>query len=258
MKICGATSIYEDIASEIRLIGDAGFGGIELQMDYPRALPEALLKRRRELLDALSCYALVRVAHLPCFVNLADVYPHARKANLEYAKKALDVAHALEVGKINIHIGHFVPIARKTKGELMGWGIAAAKQIAKHAAKNGQFITIENNPFKLLTRVDEFRRVFEEVDAGFCLDIGHANMPDSDSAADFINAFRKRLRHCHFHDNIGESDLHLPLGAGRIEYKAIAKHLQRIGYKETITLEVFPDDREYLLISKRKLEEALG
>lgn len=54
--------------------------------------------------------------------------------------------------------------------------------------------------------------------------------------------------------SFGDSDRHLPLGAGTLDYEKFISELKRLGYDDTITLEVFSRDRDYLLLSKRKLE----
>jgi sugar phosphate isomerase/epimerase len=56
----------------------------------------------------------------------------------------------------------------------------------------------------------------------------------------------------HVSDNRGgEGDLHLPLGAGNIDWRSAIRALKRAGYDGTVTLEVFSREREYLRASKR-------
>ena len=60
--------------------------------------------------------------------------------------------------------------------------------------------------------------------------------------------------HIHLHDNDGQRDLHLPMGTGIIDWDALIKTLKRI-YDGTITLEVFSRDKDYVLLSQKKLKE---
>ena len=52
----------------------------------------------------------------------------------------------------------------------------------------------------------------------------------------------KRIRHFHLHDNWGgqsqDDDLHLPIGDGTLDFRAIVASLMSTGYDGTITLEV--------------------
>lgn len=89
-------------------------------------------------------------------------------------------------------------------------------------------------------------------EVGLHMDIGHCNLVTEVNTADeLIAAYGKRLKHVHLHDNKGGgADLHLPLGAGTIDVAHYVRLLKRIGYDETITLEVFSDDRHYLAHSR--------
>jgi sugar phosphate isomerase/epimerase len=48
--------------------------------------------------------------------------------------------------------------------------------------------------------------------------------------------------------------MHLPLGVGNINWAKIVKALKNAGYDGTITIEVFGDDDDYLIMSRNKLK----
>jgi sugar phosphate isomerase/epimerase len=56
---------------------------------------------------------------------------------------------------------------------------------------------------------------------------------------DYINIFKDKIIHIHWHDNHGNKDEHLPIGAGLIDHQRAIKELKNIEYDRTITLEVF-------------------
>jgi sugar phosphate isomerase/epimerase len=60
--------------------------------------------------------------------------------------------------------------------------------------------------------------------------------------------------HVHANDNFGKEDNHLPIGTGIINFEKILRELNEAQYDETLTLEVFSRDREYLKISKEKIK----
>ena len=93
---------------------------------------------------------------------------------------------------------------------------------------------------------------------GLHLDIGHANLlVDHNTTGEILSAYAARLCHVHLHDNKGGSaDLHLPLGAGSIEWEEYIRQLRDVGYDGTITLEVFTPDRRHLEYSREVLREA--
>ena len=83
--------------------------------------------------------------------------------------------------------------------------------------------------------------------------MGHTNILGR-NPRDFIEKFHERIRHVHLHDNFGKDDLHLPMGAGIIDWEKIIRALKQ-HYDGTITLEIFSKERQYALASKEKLKE---
>jgi sugar phosphate isomerase/epimerase len=59
------------------------------------------------------------------------------------------------------------------------------------------------------------------------------------SVIDYINTFRDKTIHIHWHDNHGKKGGHLPIGEGSIDHQKAVNALKNIGYDKTITLEVF-------------------
>ena len=64
-----------------------------------------------------------------------------------------------------------------------------------------------------------------------------------------------KIGHIHASDNFGREDSHLPIGAGTVEFDRILKELKGTGYNDTLTVEVFSRDRDYLGISRDKVRE---
>jgi len=81
---------------------------------------------------------------------------------------------------------------------------------------------------------------------GLTLDVGHANLGGSgNKSISIIEKLGKSIRHVHLHDNLGgqsqADDLHLPIGDGTVDFRAIMTSLGGIGYDGTLTLEVKPE-----------------
>jgi sugar phosphate isomerase/epimerase len=49
--------------------------------------------------------------------------------------------------------------------------------------------------------------------------------------------------------------MHLPLGVGNINWLQKVRLLKNVGYDSTITIEVFGDDDDYLVMSKNKIKK---
>ena len=107
-----------------------------------------------------------------------------------------------------------------------------------------------------LTEPKDFEMVFETFPSlKLTLDTGHAHIGSRgrNRNLDFIERFADRIGHVHASDNFGKEDNHLPVGAGTADFRKIVKALKGIGYDETMTLEVFSRDKEYLRQSREKL-----
>jgi sugar phosphate isomerase/epimerase len=86
------------------------------------------------------------------------------------------------------------------------------------------------------------------------LDIGHANIDCQDGrrGLNFVGQFGQRIGHLHISDNHGKKDDHLPLGEGNIRFPEIISALKQSGYNDTVTLEVFSEDRNKLKSSLKR------
>ena len=104
---------------------------------------------------------------------------------------------------------------------------------------------------------EEFKSVLKDFKKmKFMLDIGHANIMGGDNRnLKFIKILKKRIGHVHIHDNQGFDDDHLPIGCGRINFEKILSSLKKIGYNDTMTFELFNEDKDFLLLSLKKVKK---
>ena len=109
--------------------------------------------------------------------------------------------------------------------------------------KSDGTLCIEN----LSEHADHFAPAFRRLPGlGMTLDVGHGEILSQPNAAfDLIARFPDRIRHVHLHDNHGGSgvkdDLHLPVGAGRIDFAGILQKLRAAGYAGGFSFEVKPE-----------------
>jgi sugar phosphate isomerase/epimerase len=72
-----------------------------------------------------------------------------------------------------------------------------------------------------------------------------------------IKRFSHRIGHVHISDNLGKRDDHLPIGEGNINFMEIIRALKHTGYNDTVTLEVFTENRRKIISSREKFESML-
>ena len=125
----------------------------------------------------------------------------------------------------------------------------ALEEIVLFAKQRGVEVLLENIPNRLSSA--EMLIHFNEVthlNLNFCFDTGHAHIMDG--VEETFELMQSRIRSTHLHDNNGDADLHLPLGAGVIDMPGVVRAIRDSGYDGTITLEVFSGDRRHLEYSR--------
>lgn len=221
MKLGYMNNPRVSLSDEAGFARKAAFDYLELALDPPLADPRKLsIKKVARLLSAFKSPC---VGHFPCF-------PTAFGKNvMKVYLRCLDFFNAVGIERIVIH--------RLPKRKL--------KALLKEAAKRKLTLLLED-----IGKAAYLLRAFPEL--GFCLDFGHAFLEGQGVASRLLKRLSKRLTHVHVSDNFGRKDLHLPLGAGLIDWSAVVKALKKVGYDRTVTVEVFSADRDYAAISKRK------
>jgi sugar phosphate isomerase/epimerase len=238
------------VAKEIHRIAEDGFDFVDLTIEPPAAwTPDG-----KEIGRLIADLGLTAVGHTAWYLPIASAFPELRATARDLYKRGLDCFADAGIELVNIHPDQKIPL--HSMGNVRKMNADAIRDIAEDAAGRGIRLMIENLD-KVFAAPDDLQPLFESVpEAGFHLDIGHANLNlglgEPNRTAALLKAFGDRLAHVHLSDNRGgAADLHLPLGAGSIDWKANAKLLKEHGWDGTVTLEVFSRDREFLRASRR-------
>lgn len=237
------------VAKEIHRIAEDGFDLVDLTLEPPAAwTPDG-----KEIGRLIGDLGLAVVGHTAWYLPIASAFPELRATARDLYKRALDTFADAGVELVNVHPDQKVPLHSMDNVRKMNADAIAA--LAEDAAGRGIRLMVENLD-RVFAGPDDLQPIFEAVpDAGFHLDIGHANLnlglgePNRTEA--LLKSFGDRLAHVHVSDNRGgAADLHLPLGAGSIDWKAHIRLLHAAGWDGTVTLEVFSRDREFLRASR--------
>jgi sugar phosphate isomerase/epimerase len=243
-----------DLGAEIAWAKKNEFDYLDLTLEPPAVHPREI--KVAEAKRALQDYNLAIVGHTAYYLPIASPYETLRKAALEEMRWALQVFAEIGAPTVTVHPDKSIVFALSRKGVLQK-NLHSLGEILRLAEPFGLQILIENMD-RTFNTVEQIQpALFQMPQLGFHLDVGHANLNvERNRSEEFIRAFRERLVHVHFSDNFGKSDdLHLPLGAGNIEWPKIIALLKGSNYDGTITLEVFSADRRYLLFSRNKVRE---
>jgi sugar phosphate isomerase/epimerase len=221
---------------QAREVGELGLPFAEISLDHGEQA-EGMLA---ELLELRERYGLSYIAHYPNEGNPFDA-DALKRDFVPRIKGLVDVSEKLGIEKATIH---FWMDRRWAPADLVPKKIALLDEMATYAADKGLVLCLEN----LSERFDSFLPAFEAIPClRMTLDIGHAQLLSSrNTSFGFIENTFERIAHLHVHDNNGgtsvRDDLHLPLGQGSIDYRAIFGELKLRGYASTVTMEIKPRD----------------
>lgn len=238
------------VLKEVHRIAEDNFDFIDLTLEPPAAwLPDG-----KEVGRLIGDLGLGAVGHTAYYLPIASPFKELRKQAHDLYKRGLDCFADAGVELVNVHPDNRVPLHGPE--QMRARNADAIAELAALAAARDIKLMVENID-RGFARVDDFLPIFTKApDAGFHLDVAHANLRlglgQANHTPELLAAFSDRLCHVHVSDNRGgEGDLHLPLGAGTIDWRSAIRALKRADYDGTVTLEVFSREREYLRTSRR-------
>jgi sugar phosphate isomerase/epimerase len=243
------------IDEEVSFAAEHGFDFIDLTLEPPRATAEAARSPRVQA--AILKSGLSVVGHTAYYLPIDSAYLRIRAAALEQVAEDLKIFADLGAQKVTVHFLFSNPDRMIPKDQKLSLWRSALDYLMPVASRLELILLLENTettPEKLEI-LDALFEAYPRL--RFHLDVGHANLGYAGPQLDvLLERFRPKLAHVHLSDNVGgEKDLHLPLFCGNIDWKDVAAKLHRIGYDDTLTLEVFARRREYLLLSKNIWEQ---
>ncbi len=240
-----------EILNEIAWMGELGLDFIDLTLEPPAAaswLVDASAIRR-----ALEGAGLRVVGHTAFYLPIASAFEELRRASVLELRRCLQVFGEVGAKWMNLHPDRHAPM--HDRQFLIRRNIETISELLPEARRCGVGLMIENLPgdYNSASQLGELLDPLPEL--GLHLDIGHANLlVPYNTSEEILGIYGSRLRHVHLHDNKGgHADLHLPLGAGSVDLPGALRALQSCGYNDTITLEVFTPDRDYLRYSRDQL-----
>jgi len=251
------------IFSEIEEIASLEFDFLELSMDAPLAHYAVIKPQKDAILTALARHSLGLVCHLPCFVFTADLTESIRLASLNEMLNSLDVVSELNARKAILHPSIISGLGVYAMDISLKYAFDSLDTIAAKADELGIALCLENMfpRYQTFYETGSFSDIFNRYpNLKLTLDTGHANIGSVDGrrVLDFIEHFGHRLAHLHVSDNLGKRDDHFPIGQGNIDFTAIISALKHIGYNDTVTIEVFAEDRHEVQASREKFESMVA
>lgn len=178
--------------------------------------------------------------------NLAADDPYIREAILERLERSLVMASELEAEAWIFHGGWYTAVDKNLPGRAWDKNKASIEILAAFSKEVGVKQYLENCPDHpmpfILRSVHDFERLYGEgIEVDMVLDLGHANVMGD--TADYFRIFPDEIGYIHASDNLGESDSHLPLGNGSIDWGHWLRELEAIGFNGWFVVESLGDPK---------------
>lgn len=270
-QLCFSTNAFKQTTLEdaIRTIASIGYAGVEVMADKPHMRPDHFTDTQardlRRLIDDLG----LKVSNVNAFTGFCfpdgDTY-HPTWVEPDAAKRQQRIDHTLRAIDLTAMIGGH-DISLQPAGPYMGRDVDAlydlfAEGLSKcveHARSAAVSLNVEPEPGLLIERSDQFDRLkhgyfADEPVIQMNGDLGHLYCVREDPAS-VVRSHRQVLRHVHLEDITAERvHQHLVPGEGVMDFPAIFRALDDIGYRGFITVELYPYTSSAEQVARRAFE----
>lgn len=113
--------------------------------------------------------------------------------------------------------------------------------LLERAEKLGVTICLENMWDKNIEFTKALLHKFNSPRLKLCVDIGHINAFGDKNFEVWLQEFGDRIAVFHLNDNHGNSDEHLPIGEGTIDYKKFFEAYKKFGLNSRLNIETYED-----------------
>lgn len=215
----------------------------------------ALPAIEREFLEVAPSYDLEYSAHSPMSdINIGSLNPRMREAALQELIAGLGAARRMDMDVYTVHPGFMTPLGFVAPERVTEAVRLSLRRLEAVSREMGVGIALENmprSPFSLATTPAALTELMEDLDIGICFDVGHANTMGL--TEEFL-ALKDRFINLHVHDNRGETDEHLPVGKGTVDFPRLLRGLS--GYSGRYVIE--SRGLEDAVEGQRELRRLLG
>jgi len=179
--------------------------------------------------------------HAPFDKDISVADAEARESALAGVRTAIEAAARAGAEFVVVHPG--LTVTEEQKPARLDQSVESLTLLNGFCRASGVRMAVENMPSGVLGGGSaEFAGIMARLplDAGVCLDTGHAFITDH-SPVKVLDAIRERLLTLHVHDNDGARDLHQVPGQGGIAWKEFIDALVASGFSGVFMMELAHD-----------------
>ncbi|AMV36179.1 sugar phosphate isomerase/epimerase family protein [Planctomyces sp. SH-PL62] len=244
---------HHRLTDALRLMAEEGYQSVAITLDAGALDPyedTAILARQtatvRELLDGLGLGRVVetgarfllnpRTKHDP---TLMDPDPVRRALRVDFLRRAIDLAVALDAGAVSFWSG----VLRDGSSEdaALDRLAAALRPVIEHAETQGVRLAFEPEPGMFIDTFDRFARLDERIKHplfDLTVDVGHVHCNEPRPVADYLREWGPRIANVHIEDMVVGVHEHLMFGEGTMDFPPILAAFREIGYTGGLHVEL--------------------
>lgn len=253
------------LAETMRVLGEAGYAGIEIMCDVPHAYPPHLSGADRDRIKHDLAEASLEIANLNAFMLCAIKDFHHpswiepdeeyRQLRVRYTLDCIDLAADLGCSTISTEPGG--PLDGMTYSRAMDLFVDGLKAVIPKATAKGIRILVEPEPGLLVENSRQFLSLMDRLGTdvvGLNFDIGHFFCVGEDPI-EKIKELRDYIFHFHLEDIPRDRrHEHTMLGRGALEIPEILRSIEDIRYDGYVTVELYPYQDSAESIALQSLE----
>lgn len=232
---------------------EAGYDGVEIWGGRPQAYPYDMDEARCEqVLELKQKYHLEVPMYTPEVLgypfNIATTDEKERVETIDYLKKALDVAKAIEAPRIQLATGHAgYGTSRRKNFENVKYVLST---LAEYADKRGIDIILEAVTLmesNVIIFLDDLVELIEDIGSPRIKGMLDTVTPTvhQETFADYFEKLGDKMDYIHFIDSDGRDQHHFPIGEGKIPMQALMAIIRKYHYDGWLSSElVWPYGRD--------------
>lgn len=246
------------LAESFALAKDAGFDGVEVgllaegEVSLKSTEKDLLAVKQSAKDNGIELYSVATGLYWDHW--LTDDCPKERQVAKDVVKKHLEVAKTLGCDTIlvvpgSVHAEFAAPGKVVDYEDAYNRSLEALQELKSEAERLEVNIGIENVWNQFLNSPIEMRDFIDKIDSPFVgsyFDVG--NVLFNGHPEHWIKALGKRIKKVHFKDyRVAAGGLHgfVDLLAGDVDYPAVVKALEAIGYDGWVSAEMIPNYKHY-------------
>jgi len=250
--------INRPFSEMLQILREIDVKNVEIIDEGPHSLDEERIREIRKISRERDLEISV---HSPFIdIDIASLSDQIRQTSLKRLKKSISLSGELDSPIWVFHSGLENRLSRFYSDLSWEMNLKSVRELLAFAKQRNVQITIENGLATssfLLSSVEDFDRFYNDLreeELGLTLDVGHANI--NGQIFRFIDRYAEKIVHIHLHDNHGDSDEHLGVGRGNIDWAEVIQALYEKNYRGALIIES-EKDIEYSLEKIRSLTRTL-